>query len=89
MVRLLVSVSLAATVQRADQTVWARMVDEEVEEVPDEGATVSSGEQRLAEPQTGPHLLCRFCCQSWQCFVEALWLGVDLVSPELGSLSQP
>ena len=60
MVRLLVSVSLAATVQRADQTVWARMVDEEVEEVPDEGATVSSGEQRLAEPQTGPRLLCRF-----------------------------
>ena len=61
----------------------------EAVEVLVEGLMLSFGEQLLAEPQMGLHLLCRFCCQSWQCFVEALWLGVDLVSPELGSLSQP
>ena len=65
----LASASLVATqVQRGDRMVSARKVFEEVE-VLVEGLMLSFGEQLLAEPQMGLHLLCRFCCQSSPCLV--------------------
>lgn len=89
----LASDSLAETQlgQRVFRRVLARKVFEEEVEVPEfEGLMLSFWEQLLlGEPQMGPRLLCRFCCQSWPYLVWDPGLEVYWESPVWGSLTQP